>query len=269
MPYLTDRTFSDRGDAEGSALAVARGLLKLRDYLIGRGPGGASAMLPNCGASIHLLCHSMGNYLLQVALKHVADNATGRRLPRLFDQILMCAPDVDDDVLEPGAEMWRLPEMARRVTVYHNDGDLALWISDNTKGNPDRLGARGPRRGSVLDDKVYVVDCGPVVRGLIEHSYYRCGRVNDDIRECIANVPPDGFLTPAAVWPGVAEGMSPHLGECPPVDEALSSGRSVLICVSSAGERMRLPVRQTIDGWAWRRCWCPSISVRSCLRRSR
>ena len=88
----------------------------------------------------------MGNYVLQGALKHVAANVTGHRLPRLFDQIFLCAADVDDDELEPAHEMCRLPEMAHRVTVYHNDGDVALWISDNTKGNPDRLDIAGLER---------------------------------------------------------------------------------------------------------------------------
>ena len=202
VPYRS--YFSDRVDAEASALAVARGFLKLRDYLIGKGPGGDPAKPPNCGGSIHLLCHSMGNYVLQCALRHVANNATGRRLPKLFDQVFLCAADVDDDVLEPEGEMRRLPEMTRRVTVYHNEGDVALWIADNTKGHPDRLGDRGPRKANKLDDKVYVVDCSPVVRGLIEHSYYRCGRVNDDIRECIDNVPADGFSNREQVgslWP--------------------------------------------------------------------
>ena len=198
--------YSDREEADGSALAVGRGFLKLRDYLIGRGPGGDPSRLPDCGGSVHLLCHSMGNHVLQGALKHVADNATGHRLPRLFDQVFLCAADVDDDALEPGGGMWRLPEMAHRVTVYHNEGDVALWISDNTKGNADRLGHRGPRKASGLDDKVYVVDCGRLIRGWKEHSYYRCGRVNDDIRECIDNTPPDAFSNREhddAAWPNV------------------------------------------------------------------
>ena len=205
VPYRS--YFSDREDAEASALAVGRGLLKLRDYLIGTSPGGDASSPPDCGGAIHLLCHSMGNYVLQGAVAHFAANATGRRLPRLFHQVLLCAADVDDDVLERGGEMWRLPEMGRRVTVYHSDDDKALWLADKTKGLPDRLGARGPRRANELDDKVYVVDCGPAVRGGIEHSYYRCGRVNDDIRECINNVPPDQFSNRAQVgseWPRVS-----------------------------------------------------------------
>ena len=205
VPYRS--YFSDRGEAEVSALAVGRGLLKLRDYLVGNGPGGDPSSPPDCGGGIHLLCHSMGNYVLQGALQHVAANATGRRLPRLLSQVFLCAADVDDDVLEPKGAMCRLPEIARRVTVYHNDDDVALWIADNTKGLPDRLGARGPRRAKELDDKVYVVDCGPAVRGWIEHSYYRCGRVNDDIRECIDDVRPDELSNRkqfGSGWPAVS-----------------------------------------------------------------
>ncbi len=191
VPYRS--YFSDREDAKVSASAVARGFLKLRDYLMGRGPGGDPSAPPNCDSSVHLLCHSMGNFVLQKALKYMLHNPNGRWLPKLFDQAFLCAADVDDNVLEKGESMYRLRDMARRITVYHNEGDVALWISDTTKGNPDRLGQRGPRKADKLDDNVYVVDCGPIVKGWIEHSYYLCGHVNDDIRECIDHVLPDKF----------------------------------------------------------------------------
>ena len=191
---------------EVSGPAVGRGLLKLRDFLLGRGPGGrlVAGPPPECGGSLHLLCHSMGNYVLERALAHVAANSVGRRLPRLFDQVLLCAADVDDDVLEQGGAMERLPEVARHVSVYHNDEDRAMWLSENTKGNPDRLGRRGPRRLGSVDDNVHAVDCGPIVTGFVEHSYYLCGRVVADIRECIDGAPPDKHANREAVGHGTS-----------------------------------------------------------------
>ena len=112
-------------------------------------------------------------------------------MPRLFDQVFLCAADVDDDVLEPGRPMERLPEIAHHVSIYHNDEDRAMWVSETTKGNCDRLGRRGPRAIGKLDEKVHAVDCGPIVTGVVEHSYYLCGRVNADIRESIDGVQPD------------------------------------------------------------------------------
>src|ERR1035438_4759779 len=59
LPFVSYK--SDRSDAKGSSGAFGRGVLKLRDFLqefckITQNP---------CGQNIHLLCHSMGNYVLQ------------------------------------------------------------------------------------------------------------------------------------------------------------------------------------------------------------
>ena len=183
--------FSDRNDARASADAVGRALLKLRDYLIESRIRSRAVHPVPCGGSIHLLCHSMGNYVLQCALGRVHEFSTGGKLPRIFEHIFMCAPDVADDVFERGKPMERLPEMARTVTVYHNRGDLSMPVSDYTKGNTDRLGWGGPSRPADLDGRVHAVDCSPIVRGLVEHNYYRCGVVNADIRQCIDDVAPE------------------------------------------------------------------------------
>ena len=183
--------FSDRNDARASADAVGRAFLKLRDYLIEARVRNRPAQQAPCDGSIHLLCHSMGNYVLQCALRRIREFSTDGKLPRIFDHIFMCAPDVADDVFERGKPMERLPEMARTVTIYHNRGDLSMPVSDYTKGNTDRLGWGGPSRPADLDGRVHTVDCSPVVQGFVEHSYYRCGLVNADIRQCIDDIAPD------------------------------------------------------------------------------
>ena len=180
--------FSDRNDAKASADAVGRAVLKLRDYLIEARRLSLAEGHARCDGSIHLLGHSMGNYVLQCALRRIQEFSTGGKLPRVFDHIFMCAADVADDVFERGKPMERLPEMARTVAIYHNKGDLAMPISDYTKGNTDRLGWGGPSRPADLDGRVHAVDCSPIVQGLVEHSYYNCGLVNADIRQCIDDV---------------------------------------------------------------------------------
>ena len=87
--------------------------------------------------------------------------------------------------------MARVHELARSVSVYHNRGDAALVISDFTKGNPDRLGSNGPARPAHVHNKVHQVDCTPLVKGLVEHSYYLVGHVNADIRMSIDGAPHD------------------------------------------------------------------------------
>jgi esterase/lipase superfamily enzyme len=172
---------SDRSEAKVSGRAIGRGFLKLRDFLMELRDRAVEGGAELCGQQLHLLCHSMGNYVLQNALPRVDDFTPGSALPRLFEHIFLCAPDVDDTVLEPGAPLGRVHEIARNVTVYHNRSDTAMYISDYTKGHPDRLGGTGAARPFLLHSKVHQVDCSPIVHGIVEHSYYLSGSVNADI----------------------------------------------------------------------------------------
>lgn len=218
LPYVSYK--SDRADAAGSAGAVGRAMLKLRDFLhdAGRAARKASAEVTGlrrqmesqgvrpsevdravaqfeatelCGRNLHLLAHSMGNYVLQHALQRLWEFSPGNALPRLFDRVFLCAADVDDDVLEPGQPMERLHQIANQVAIYHNPNDSALRVSDYTKGNPDRLGQRGAARPQALHQKTMQVDCSPLVAGLTQHSYYTNGRVARDIRLALQGLAPD------------------------------------------------------------------------------
>ena len=165
---------SDRDDARASGVALARGLLKLADFLHGTRPQ------DYCGRSLHIVAHSMGNYALRWAVQAI--RAQVPQLRRFFDQILLFAADEDDDAFELDYKLAPLPDLARRVTLYFNPDDKALLISDVTKGNPDRLGAGGPRNARALPDKVSLVDVEPVLDFDADptgHQYYR---LNDRVR---------------------------------------------------------------------------------------
>ena len=183
LPYVSYK--SDRTEAQGSGYAIGRGFLKVRDFLLSlcdRPGGGQPDPDKLCGQEIHLLCHSMGNYVLQNALDRLREMNGGRGVPRLFEHIFMCAPDVDDDALENGQAMRELHKLCRSVSVYHTRGDVAMYISDYSKGNPDRLGSNGAARPSLVHNKIHQINCSPIVKGLVEHSYYLWGPVNTDIR---------------------------------------------------------------------------------------
>jgi esterase/lipase superfamily enzyme len=156
---------SDRRDASASAPAFARGLLKLHDFMRELTTSAA------CHQSVHLIAHSMGNYVLRHALQEV-QRQSPVGIPRMFDQIFLMAPDEDDDAFEHEHKLKLLPRLGRRVNVYFNRGDTAMAISDVTKGNPDRLGDDGPRAPFQVPAKVTQVDCSDVVRGVVEHSYF-------------------------------------------------------------------------------------------------
>jgi esterase/lipase superfamily enzyme len=218
LPFVSYK--SDRGDATGSAGAVGRGLLKVRDFLqeMGREVRSgnrqvarmrvqleAQGVRPSevdravaqleatevCGRSIHLLAHSMGNFVFQHALNRLWEFSPGTNLPRLFDRVFLCAADVDDDVLEPGKPMEQVHQVANLVSIYHNPNDKALRVSDYTKANPDRLGQHGAARPQALHQKMLQVDCSALVAGLTQHSYYTNGRIARDIRLALQGLPPD------------------------------------------------------------------------------
>lgn len=174
--------YSDREDARSSGAAVARSFLKLIDFLLTLDED------QRCGRSLHLLAHSMGAYVLRQGLQALITKDP-RKLLRVFNEIILAAPDEDDDAFETDAKLRLLPRLGMRVTVYHNESDRALFVSDHTKANPDRLGAEGPRMLDLLPKKVVTVDCGKVAKAadaLTRHTFFiNCPPVSADIKATI------------------------------------------------------------------------------------
>ncbi|MFN6954693.1 MAG: alpha/beta hydrolase [Acetobacteraceae bacterium] len=188
---------SDRDDARSSAKAVARALLRFLAYLreIDRNEW--------CNANIHLVAHSMGNYVLRNAVQAMISDLGGRPLPRVFKTIFLMAADEDNDALEDPKKLARLPELGESVQVYFARNDRALTISDVTKGNPDRLGSTGPRTLTSLPQKVTLVDCAEVSDTSpisdARHQYYRKrAEVLADIRAVLAGTAPEDV--PGREW---------------------------------------------------------------------
>jgi esterase/lipase superfamily enzyme len=182
LPYMS--YYSDREDARASGPALARAYLKLFDFIqelrqaevraLEKAGKDSSEQTELCQRCIHLLAHSMGNYVLRNGIQAIRAKDP-RKMVRMFDQVIMAAPDEDDDTFECDDKLRMLPTMSRRITVYHNRHDRALVISDKTKANPDRLGSEGPRMLDLLPKKVVMVDCSQVARAgdpRVLHSYY-------------------------------------------------------------------------------------------------
>ena len=181
---------TDRSMARVSGAALGRAILKAAKALgeIERGE--------ECGGRIHLLCHSMGNYVLRHAVSHMGRTARHSRgtLPQVFDQIILMAADEDMDAFEHDHKLMHLPELGKRTTVYFNREDRALVVSDLTKSNPARLGMFGPRLPLNVPANVSIVDATPVVekRNIIdaEHSYHtESSLVRADIRRVLGGQP--------------------------------------------------------------------------------
>lgn len=186
VPWMS--YYSDREDARASGPALARAFLKFRDYVL------QLQAADYCRRNVHLLTHSMGAYVLRQGLQALLAKEP-KAMARLFEQILLAAPDENDDAFESDAKLKLLPQLARQVTVYFNPDDKGLLVSDVTKANPDRLGSDGPRLVDLLPKKVALVDCREVAGDAdrwVEHSYYiRSEAMTRDMDAVLAGEPPD------------------------------------------------------------------------------
>jgi esterase/lipase superfamily enzyme len=190
----------DRQTAAASGPAVGRTLKILYDYV---------DSLPRqdwCLQQLHLLCHSMGNYVLRNGLqawlklpdtgaapvgaqaltyidRAVTDPIVTRRT---FDQIILAAADEDDDAFHDPDKLEMLPRLGNAITVYHTRKDWVLnTLSSKTKFNGPRLGSNGPDNMGSISDKVSAVDVSDVFdygQDIEGHQYYRkVPAIRDDI----------------------------------------------------------------------------------------
>lgn len=203
---------ADRRDVDDSGEAFARGLLKLRDFLIDLQEKSRRGEAKLCRRNLHLLCHSMGNYMLQSTLKYMCefrdryksiskDDPFANylcvpylpRLPLMFENAFLCAADVDDDCLEKKQPLGELHKISRNTTIYYSPHDRALDASVLFKGNQTRLGEAGTARPNMVHKSVCQIDCSRVDRTFFEHGYYLMGNVAEDIKYTIDGVPQDAL----------------------------------------------------------------------------
>ena len=212
----------DRTTAAASGPAVARTIRRLYDYV------DALSRAQRCRGSIHLLCHSMGTYVLRNALQalmRLPDPAAVRTddvralstlsaqapdpsvLRRSFDRIVLAAADEDADAFDDPLKLKYLPRLGQSVTVYHSPKDWVLnTLSATTKFNGPRLGNDGPDNMGTISDKVSAIDVSAVLSLAEEpenHQYYRVfPAVRDDIVAVLNGTPQDQIANRAAVSAG-------------------------------------------------------------------
>lgn len=178
--------YPDRHDAEMSGLGFARGLLKFKDFIDHLSRESA------CDRKMHLIAHSMGNYVLRHALQKMKQIEGYAAAPRLFEQVVLAAADEDADALTLEHKLGNLSNLCSRLNVYFNNGDTALVVSDKVKGNPDRLGHDGPSKPWDITQKTVLIDVSRVVTGGIDmqHAYIRKHpKVVQDLKHVLAGHP--------------------------------------------------------------------------------
>jgi esterase/lipase superfamily enzyme len=119
---------------------------------------------------VHLIAHSMGNRALIDALELMAAERRGLAddLPPMFEQIIFTAPDEDAGLF---AEMVRsVRPLARRLTLYTSDQDLALATSRELHGAAPRAGEAGEK--ILIADVIDSIDMSALGEDMLGHSYF-------------------------------------------------------------------------------------------------
>ena len=179
--------FYDQGSAEGARDRFLEVLRKLKtEYGIEK---------------IHVLAHSMGNFVVLPALRNEARSAN----PLTIAEIIMAAPDVDRGLFLEIAPHVR--KIAGGMTLYASSADKALMASKS-------LVADMPRAGDVPDggpiilpeiDTIDVTALGDEFLGLNHDVFATSPTVMADIKALLASV----FVPRAS-------GRTPPRACCPP-----------------------------------------------------
>jgi esterase/lipase superfamily enzyme len=116
--------------------------------------------------SINLIAHSMGNRALAAALREI--ELEMRDSARLFNQVILAAPDIDADDFRNNIAP-AMQRTAQRLTLYASSRDDALLAS--------QLVHRGPRAGDAGEGLVVIpgidtIDVTAIDSSPWGHSYY-------------------------------------------------------------------------------------------------
>jgi len=166
--------YSDQDDANIAGLALARLIYKASKFYqqffaVDRSKG--TRLNDLCGHNIHLMCHSMGNQVLRKMVEILLEN---ENVKQLIKELILIAPDTDNDLFEPGKTFTHLTELAERVTVYYNKKDRVVLKLSNLANKKHRLGA-GPLNKLSLKN-IFFVDATDVNETMNETMLRKWGR---------------------------------------------------------------------------------------------
>lgn len=137
---------------------------------------------------IHVIAHSMGNYLLAPSLALLKERSY---LPHpMFDQLVLAAPDISAELFLNEIAP-KLDRSARRTTIYAADNDYALRVSQMFNRSL-RLGTLLGIRKAPAFPFIEVVDTAGAEFRLFEvgHSDYG-GPVLNDLKSTIRGLKPN------------------------------------------------------------------------------
>lgn len=185
----------DSQDALDSGEVMARLIRRLlRFYLDTFGNDPDNPHRKFCNKNIHLMCHSMGNQVLESALNFLNEKY---HVPSVFEEVVLVAADVDTNAMEDTRPLSRATELGTRVTSYFNNNDRAVLASTTTKHFKSRLGFTGPHNPRITPMNAHFVDVTrttliqqSLMDTVVNHSYHLVdSNVISDIRKVLSGTP--------------------------------------------------------------------------------
>jgi esterase/lipase superfamily enzyme len=134
-----------------------------------------------CKAKVSVIAHSMGNWVLQNALRYTWERQNKPLLMSLVSQCLMVAADVDNDLFAGGeviglGEGEGMANLCYRVAALYSGRDSVLGMSAGLKHfGKRRLGRTGLDREVTQPDNVCDFDCSalfPKTEKNIHSAYF-------------------------------------------------------------------------------------------------
>ncbi|UII25908.1 alpha/beta hydrolase [Fulvivirga maritima] len=168
----------DVRDAVISGYALARAISKLKDLYSKyfSAPYDIKPLLEPCDQKVHLMCHSMGNRVLESMFMEMESMKS--KINNLCGEIFLMAADIDYDAIHEPKPLSHVIDMAERVHIYYHNHDRALGISEKTKNAFNRLGRWGAKNSLKLPDGVFqsnvtgIRDEKGLKSDFVHHWYY-------------------------------------------------------------------------------------------------
>jgi len=206
----TSSYYPDRKDARESAEELADVLSRLYDWLLIKQADAHNDVRNACRAKVSVIAHSMGNYVLQYAMRWAWTRANRPLLVSLVNQLIMVAADVDNDLFKDGEQVGDadgegISNLTYRTTALYSGRDSVLGVSAGLKHfGKRRLGRSGLDRKADLPDNVWDVDCSTLFTAAqdnIHSAYFEEPRTVELMRQILRGLD-RGVLVDRGFAPG-------------------------------------------------------------------
>jgi len=143
-------------------------LSELYDWMLGQQQAAQQNPARACRAKTSIVAHSMGNYLVELAMQVVWVRKNKPLLLSLINQLLMVGADVDNDLFKSGeatglSDGDAIANLTYRLTALYSGLGLVLGLSAGLKHfGKRRLGRSGIDRTYPVPDNVWDIDCSRI-----------------------------------------------------------------------------------------------------------